>query len=130
MRKIFALLAVAILLASCGTARYANNDNYYVATGTAKSVDRDIAWDKAYENAINKVNLKNGIAAESSSVREYDSHTNDRGKATENVRYGELMNTKSHMSAYDIQVKNEKVKSVKNGYECTLTVLIPKENVE
>lgn len=134
MKKIFGLLAVAIMIVSCGTAKYAANDGYYTSDGIGQSIDSDIAYDKAFTNAINKVNLKNSIAVNSNSVREYDSKNTTKGKDSENVRYGELVATKSQMDAYGIKVTKEKRRRIreegKEKFEWELTIAVPKENVE
>mgnify|MGYP006988825373 CR=1 FL=1 len=134
MKKIFGLFVAAIMVVSCGTAKYSANDGYYNSDGIGVSVDSDIAWDKAYGNAINKVNLKNSVSVSSNSVREYDAKNTTKGKDSENIRYGEVMTTKSHMDAYGIKVAKQKHRRVreegKKKYEWMLTIAVPKENVE
>ena len=134
MKKIFVFIAIVALAMSCGTAKYAADDGYYTSCGIGKSIDSDIAWDMAYSNALNKVNLKNGISVNSNSVREYDAKSTTKGKDVENVRHGELLTTKSHMDAYGIKVTKEKCRRIreegKEKFEWELTVAVPKENVE
>lgn len=137
MKKVFVFIAIvsmAAMINSCGTAKYASSDGYYTSDGVGKSVDSDIAWDIAFENALNKINLKNSISVNSNSVREYDAKTTTKGKDSENVRYGELVTTKSKMEAYGIKVTKQRDRRVreegKEKIEWKLTVAVPKENVE
>jgi len=134
MKKIFGLIAVAIMIMSCGTAKYSANDGYYTSNGTGVSVDRDISYDLALTNALNKVNINNSVSVNGNTVREYDSKSTTKGKDVENVRYGELVTTKSKMDAYGIKVTKEKYSKLreegKEKHKCYVEIAIPKENVE
>ena len=134
MKKIFVIIAIEAIAMSCVITKYTTNDGYYTSNGTGVSVDRDISYDLALTNALNKVNINNSVSVNGNTVREYDSKSASKGKDVENVRYGELVITKSKMDAYGIKVTKEKYsKSREEGkekYKCYVEIAIPKENVE
>lgn len=137
MKKIFAIFStvfVMVAISGCATAKYTQNDAYFTSDGAATSIDSDIAFDKAYINAVQKINLKNGITVKSNGLREYNSTNTTKGKDSEAVRYVELLNTDSHMSAYGIKVIKKSHRRVreegKDKHLWTLVIAVPKENVE
>ena len=134
MKKIFVFIAIVALAMSCGTAKYATNDSYFMATGVAVSKEKDMAYNNAYVNALGKINQENSASVNGNSVREYDSKTTTNGKNIENFRRGDFLTTKSQMNVSDVKVVKQKYRKVrKDGQdkiECELTVAVPKENVE
>lgn len=131
MKKFIALLFAFVLMMACGTSRYGSTELYYIAEGYGESnVSKDIAYDKAYHNALSKVSRKFSVKNENEDTRIYASTNTGSGKGLENLSYGETTKTNSHMSAHDIKVHRVRYRKNGNTKECHIVLWIPKENVE
>lgn len=130
MKKIFKILVVAIVMAvaaSCGTS-YKVSNNPYEADGLGVSVDRDIAYDKAYHSAVVKIAEKANVEVVMDSKREYASVENSRGRADEDLYYNENSNVRAKVNASDLVVE-AKYKEWRRAWRCTVTVKVSPDNI-
>ena len=131
MKKIFGiiLIVVAFAVSSCGSVSKVTN-NPYEAEGYGVSMDRDIAYEKAYHNAVAKIAEKADIEIVANTEREYESADKVRGKGDESLYFNQRSTVKARINASDLVVAIKKYRAQWGGkWNCLLSVKVSPDNI-
>lgn len=132
MKKIFSIvliIAAMIAAASCATVSNVTN-NPYEAEGYGVSMDRDIAYDKAFLNASKKLAEKYNFTVDYTAKQNYESEDYEKGKGNETLSHFQNTTGKAHVEASDIVVTKCKYRLGRgNKYTCELVVKVSPDNL-
>ena len=128
MKHYLPLIAV-IALAACGTPSNIANDPYQ-GEGEGRSFYKNIAYNKAYDNAVADIAKKFNRDVDDSTAQLYSSEERGRGKAKEALTYSDRLVETSQASLGDIVVVKKRFK--KNGSEwvCNVVVKVSPDNIQ
>lgn len=134
MKKIFGLIAVAIMIVSCGTtSKFANDPFTGEGYGTSAISNENgivIAKERAFNEACAEIARKCGIEVSENAKRTYNSNDNGKGKAKDLLSYGSIVSAKSDAVINDIVIVKEKIRKKNGGWTCHTIVKVDAANVE
>lgn len=134
MKKIFGLIAVAIMIMSCGTAsKFANDPFTGEGYGTSTISNENgivIAKERAFNEACAEIARKCGVEVSENAKRTYNSNDNGKGKAKDLLSYGSIVSAKSDAVINDIVIVKEKIRKKNGGWTCHTIVKVDAANVE
>lgn len=133
MKKIFIFIVIAvsaIMLNSCGSAKNFSANNF-VEEGTGVSREKDIAFDKAVNNALIKITNEYSSVVNANERRIYASSNNGNSKDAETFNYESDASNKSaaKIDKYEIKKRKYVYNKFKNLWTCSVTVSVPIKNV-
>jgi len=129
IKLIFGVLFAA-LVAGCGVAKNTTLTSY-VERGTGYAMREDIAFHKAFHNALTKISNENSAQIENTERQVYVSNEKSRGRSTENLVYETNSVLKSSASTSHIKIKRAKTRKrlFRNEYICRMKVSVEFDDV-
>lgn len=132
MKKIFTLIAFAFIVmavSGCGVSKQITNDPY-TGEGYAEAMDRNIAREKAYANAVADITRKYDVTVTEDAQQRYTSDERKKGKATESMSFASVVKTHSNARMGNVVVTKEKTRETRKGWTSKITVAIEPDNIE
>ncbi len=132
MKKLFTLIFVimtVVAVSGCGSSSKIANDPY-AGQGHGESFSKDIAREKAYNEAVGEITRKYNREVTESSQRVYDSSDKTKGKTSETLNYKSVLNERSEARLGDIVIKKENTYRVGKKWLSDMIVVISPDNIE
>ena len=132
MKKIFNIVLIIATLAfaaGCATTSQIANDPYS-AEGSGAALTKDIAYNKAFMAACEKLAQKYNFVVDYTVKQNYESEDFSKGKGTEYLLHNQNTTGKAHVDASDIVVTKCKYGYARgNKVNCELVVKVSPDNL-
>ena len=128
----FVLFAVTALLTfgGCGhSSKIANAP--YSGEGYGESIiSKDVAREKAYNNAVAEITRKYNIEITEESQQLYSSNDSTKGDSHEQLSFNNSTKAKSEARLNDVVIKNERIRKMGKKWTCQIRVELSPTNVK
>ena len=126
---IITLAITAIAICGCGTSFKLANDPY-AGHGHGESFSKNIAREKAYNEAVAEIARKYNVEVVESTGRCYESDDRTKGRTEETLAYKSVVSERSEARLGDVVIRKEKTVKMGKRWISDMIVAIDADNIE
>lgn len=132
MKKLFTIIFIVmavIVINGCGSSSKFANDPF-VGQGHGEAITKNVAREKAYNEAVAEISRKYNVEVNENSQRMYSSNDRTKGKTSEALDYKSVVNTRTQARLGDVVIKRERTRRFGKKWFSDMTVVISPDNIE